>query len=121
MLRRPDLFALALLVLPAQAVFADAPPTAVDEAAVAAPAAAQVVAAEPQVEDSETEAGKACLVAGGDDLLAGLQPEWMNLRSANCGCKDQCRRDRDCKKVCGPLGGECVMVNSCCTECWCFG
>lgn len=37
-------------------------------------------------------------------------------------CIDQCRRDRDCRFVCGKeFGGQCVMVNSCCRECFCFG
>lgn len=37
-------------------------------------------------------------------------------------CIDQCHRDRDCRLVCGKeFGGQCVMVNSCCRECFCFG
>ena len=76
-----------------------------------APAGAPIAAATPAANKSVDSTA-----------VDGLAPEWMKPAAAEaCSCKDQCRRDRDCRRVCGSLGGEGVQVNSCCTACWCFG
>lgn len=50
----------------------------------------------------------------GDSILPGQD-------QLTC-CIDECKRDRDCRAVCGfEFGGQCVQVNSCCTQCFCFG
>lgn len=48
------------------------------------------------------------------------QPAVDRAEQTSC-CIDECFRDKDCDSVCAPFGGECVMVNSCCRECFCFG
>lgn len=48
------------------------------------------------------------------------QPALDRVEQSSC-CIDECSRDKHCDSVCAPFGGECVMVNSCCRECFCFG
>ncbi len=52
--------------------------------------------------------------------LASLDPTDASAAAA-CGCKDLCRRDRDCDRICGAKGaGVCIQGNSCCNECACL-
>ena len=123
MSRHPILFALALLALfvfPAQAVFAEAQTAVPEEPAEAAAVTAQQPATDPQPEADVVEAGDACLTPDGTDSSPWLQQDWMKP-TAGCGCRDECRRDRDCNRVCGSFGGQCIQANSCCRECACYG
>lgn len=80
----------------------------VEEAQIEAPAALEVEpAAEPGV----------CVQP---QPALEQQPDLDRAEQSSC-CIDECFRDKQCDRVCAPFGGECVMVNSCCRECFCFG
>jgi hypothetical protein len=83
---------------------------AAGEAPLPAPAAAPAVATLL----SAPAAGPSC-VAAATPAVRDTTPEWLEK---SC-CIPRCRRDQDCTTFCGGPG-QCVQVNSCCKECFCF-
>lgn len=83
------------------------------------PATAAVDVGDMEPETSLEPTAPAPMTAPGCDVTDPLAAPGQDRQAC---CIDQCRRDRDCRFVCGKeFGGQCVMVNSCCRECFCFG
>ena len=85
-----------------------APPSQLpgDEVAPEATTAPETAAAEPAV----------CTEPTGEIAAPGPDP----VEKSSC-CRDECFQDEHCDFKCAPFGGQCLEVNSCCRQCFCFG
>lgn len=67
------------------------------------------------------ETGSAAEPAVCTDRMDEIETPAVDRQEKTSCCLDECFQDRDCDSACAPFGGECMEVNSCCRECFCFG
>lgn len=102
-----------LVFLAAALVVALAAPFAAAEQAAAPPSAdLERFLAALAAEDGVAAAPTCAAPAAAEAAPAG------ELQLA-CSCISRCSTNRDCDRVCGKGLGQCVQVNSCCTDCIC--